>query len=331
MDTNLTPAHDTDLQTAITPLRLVVAVGGNALIQRGEIGTVEQQQEHANTAMAPVAQLARAGHHIVLTHGNGPIVGNILLRSEFARDLVSPMPLYIAGADSQGGIGYMLRTALVNQLSMLDVQRGVIAMVTSVIVDSDDDAFGTPSKPIGPFYSAETAARLAEEQGWSFADEPGRGSRRIVPSPAPVELVEAQEISRLAERGTIVIAAGGGGVPTLRDESGLERGIDAVVDKDRASALLGTCIDADLLAIIMEADAVYADWGTSSQRRLAELTVTEAQALLDSDEFSAGTMAPKIEAAVTFTGQTGNPTVICSAESLQNALAGEAGTRIVAG
>jgi carbamate kinase len=279
--------------------------------------------------MAPVASLARAGHKIVLTHGNGPIVGNILLRNEAARELVSPMPLHIAGADSQGGVGYMLRTALVNQLRLLDVERGVVALVTSVLIDIDDPAFSTPDKPIGPFYSTDTAARLAREQAWSFVDEPGRGSRRIVASPEPLEVLELREIAHLSELGTIVIAAGGGGIPTTRGANGLERGADAVVDKDRTSGLLGTQLNADALVIIMEEDAVYSDWGTPGQRELRTLSVADARSRLASGQFPRGSIAPKIEAGIAFTAGTGNPTLICSVESMSATILGRAGTRIV--
>src|SRR3990172_3200614 len=229
---------------------VVIAIGGNALIRRGEKGTVEQQMRHTDACMAHVARMVGAGTPIIITHGNGPIVGNIVIQMECARNTVPPMPLYIADADSEGGIGFLLQQSLYNHLRRHIKSVGVVCVITQVVVDPDDPAFKRPTKPIGPFYSRDEADALASERGWAMFEDAGRGWRRVVPSPMPVRIIEAGVIKKIAEGGDIVIAAGGGGVPVVEDKDGSLKGIDAVVDKDHASSLLARQGGAQKLVIL---------------------------------------------------------------------------------
>ncbi len=316
-------------RTTDTRRTLVIALGGNAILRRGDDGTITTQFARADASMQHIAALAGAGHHIVLTHGNGPVVGNIVLRNEAARDTVPPMPLYIAGADSEGGIGLMLQMSLYNRLLLSGVDRPVVSVITQCVVDADDPAFTTPSKPIGPYYDAEGAERLRAGEGWVFAEEGDRGWRRVVASPHPRRIVEAGTIRRLAEQGDIVIAAGGGGVPVLERADGTLEGVDAVIDKDHATALLACDLQADTLVILMEEPTVFAAYGTPQQRPLQQLTVAEAEALLGGDELANGSIRPKVEACTRFVRDCGGRALICAVDSLEDALAGSAGTQIL--
>lgn len=311
-----------------TPRRIVVALGGNAIVRADERGTIEQQFVHAEEAMAGIAALAAQGHVLVVTHGNGPVVGNIVIRGEAARDVVPPMPLYIADADSEGGVGLMLQQALHNELLRVGVDRQVATIVTQTIVEPDDPAFAKPSKPIGPYVSEHDAHTRSAEEGWVFREFPGRGWRRVVASPLPVSIVEAPTVASLAEHGTIVIAAGGGGVPVIEAPDGSLAGVDAVVDKDWAGAVLACALDADLYVIAMESDAVYLDWGTPAQRKLTRLSAAEARRLLDSSAFESGTVGPKVAAAAYAVENCGCEAVICSTEALSRIAGGLEGTRI---
>ncbi|MCE5203422.1 MAG: carbamate kinase [Actinomycetia bacterium] len=310
-----------------TPLA-VVALGGNAILRRGDDGTIRTQFMRSNAALRHVVPMLAGGHRLVLTHGNGPVVGNILIRSEAARDQVAPMPLYIADADSEGGIGLMLQMSLYNQLTLAGISRRVSTVITQCIVDPDDPAFTTPTKPIGPYYTETQAAALEKAEGWSFVSVNGAGMRRVVASPRPIRIVEADTIASLARDGEVVIAAGGGGVPVVERADGTIEGIDAVIDKDWASAVLACAIDADTLVILMEADRVYADFGTPEQRAIDSLTVREAEKLLGTLE--RGSIAPKVAASAFFARTTGRDAIICGTECLQDALAGRAGTRVTA-
>lgn len=309
-------------------LRLVVALGGNALVRPGEQGTIEQQFDHARDATETLARLVARGHTVALTHGNGPIVGNIVLRGEAARDVIPPMPLFISDADSEGGIGLMLQQVLHNHFVHLGVDRDVISLVTQTVVDSSDPAFDDPRKPIGPFMTETQARERETRDGWTVARFDGRGWRRLVASPDPLRLVESGAITALAEAGAVVIAAGGGGVPVVELPDGTLRGVDAVVDKDLAGALLACALGAQVFAILMESDAVYADWGGPDERRLERLGPDEARALLESDTLERGTIEPKLRAALRAAESCGCRSIICSAEALHDALDGRAGTTI---
>ncbi|GAV30827.1 carbamate kinase [Coriobacteriaceae bacterium EMTCatB1] len=308
---------------------LVIALGGNAILRRGDDGTIETQFRRADESMQQIVPLVQAGAKVVLTHGNGPVVGNIVVRNEAARDQIPPMPLYIADADSEGGIGFMLETSLTNALARAGSHRRVVTVVTRCVVDPLDPAFQRPTKPIGPYYTAEEAARLAAEEGWAFAEVPSGLMRRVVPSPKPVEIVEAPTIAQLADSGDVVIAAGGGGVPVVRQADGTLQGVDAVIDKDWASAILAEAIGADHLVILMEADRVYLGFGTPDARPLETLTAEEAERL--ASELDAGSVGPKVAACAHFARTTGRDAIVCAVEQLHEALAGGAGTRITGG
>lgn len=311
--------------------RIVIALGGNAILPAGSKGTYDEQSDITARSMAQVADLAAAGHQIVLTHGNGPIVGNIVLRNDAGLALhgIPPMPLYVCGADSQGGIGFMLVQALQNGLRERGLRRPVAALVTQVVVDRDDPAFERPTKPIGPFYDAERAEQLRRELGWAVVEDSGRGWRRVVPSPQPREVVEWEAIRALLEREVIAVAVGGGGIPVVRRDDGSLAGVDAVIDKDRASALLASMIGAHTLVIITSVDRVYRRFGKPDAEALAVLESGRAAALLAAGEFPAGSMGPKIESALAFLAGGGREVVITDPDSLAAAVRGEAGTRIV--
>jgi carbamate kinase len=310
--------------------RFVIALGGNAIIPSGHRGTFDEQRELTRQTMDQVAELSRNGHEIVLTHGNGPVVGNIVLRGAAGLEKhgIPPMPLYVCGADSQGGIGFMIQQALQNSLRACGIQRPVAALVTQVIVDRDDPAFEKPTKPIGPFYTAEQAAQLRRENGWTVVEDAHRGWRRVVPSPQPIEVVEWEVIRAMIQAGIIAIAAGGGGVPVARDDAGELRGIDAVIDKDRASALLGRLIGADTLVIVTSVERVFRAFGTPQAQPLSHLTAAEAKQLLDAGEFPTGSMGPKIEAALAFLADGGRRVLITSSGSILRGLEGGSGTWI---
>lgn len=308
---------------------LVVALGGNAILRRGDDGSIETQQARSDEAMGPIARLVGAGWCVAVTHGNGPVVGNIVIRYEAARDLVTPMPLYIAGADSEGGLGFMLQLSLANALWMQGVGNLVATIITETVVDRNDPAFGRPTKPIGPFYTAEHAEALrTAEPEWVLVEVSGAGWRRVVASPRPLRIVQAPVVKRLLADGMVAIAAGGGGVPVCEAADGQLHGVDAVIDKDWASAMLARQIDADGLVILMESDRLYLDWGTERQAGVERLTVEEAERLLGSGALESGSIAPKVAASAWFARETGRAAIMCRAEELEGALGGRCGTRI---
>ncbi|HSG28410.1 MAG TPA: carbamate kinase [Candidatus Krumholzibacterium sp.] len=307
----------------------VIALGGNAIIPADGTGTIEQQREVTAETMGQVADLILSGRKVIVTHGNGPIVGNILERNEAVRDRIPPMPLDICGADSQGGIGYMIQQILRNQLVDRGIDRQVVSLVSQVVVDGNDDAFVKPTKPIGPFYTAGEADRMISTKGWVMKEDAGgRGFRRVVPSPTPIEIVESPTISDLLSRGTIVIAVGGGGIPVVKKDGHLE-GVEAVIDKDRAASVLAEKISAERLIILTNVDAVYRNWGKADQEEIREISLPEISALYEAYEFPAGSMGPKIRAAIDFISNGGERSVITHAESLLEACMGNAGTHII--
>jgi carbamate kinase len=307
---------------------IVIALGGNALAQPGEEGTITQQFKHTRESLGAVVELAREGWHIAIVHGNGPQVGNELIRNEQSRDIVPPLPLGVLVAATEGWIGYMIQQSLQNALRRGGVQRQVVTMVTQVLVDPDDPELQRPTKPIGRTMDEATARSLADEMGGEIAETKG-GWRRVVPSPRPTEIVEREMIRALVGQGHLVIAAGGGGCPVyVHEKWGLE-GIDAVVDKDRAAAILGRDIGADVLVILTDVDRVYLDFGTPRQRAIERLTVAEAEALLAGGELGSGSMAPKVEAAAEFVRRGGTRAIIARLDQGREAVAGQAGTEIV--
>lgn len=317
----------------VTRQRMVIALGGNAIIPAGQEGTYEQQLAITRATMKQVASLAQDGHQVVMTHGNGPVVGNIVLRNDAGMAVhgIPPMPMFVCGADSQGGLGFMLQQSLQNALTEIDLDIPVTSVVTQVLVDSNDSAFANPTKPIGPYYDEAQAQLLRDENGWTVVKDAGRGWRRVVPSPEPCEVVEWVAIRALVGAGVLTIATGGGGVPVVRDEDGLLEGVDAVIDKDRASALLGGLIGADLLIIVTMVDKVCVNFGQPDEKALDLLTADEAAAMLAAGEFPAGSMGPKIESAITFLAGGGQAVIITSPENILAAVAGKKGTTIVPG
>jgi carbamate kinase len=315
----------------IDPVRyptLVLALGGNALIRPGDAGTLEEQYRRISEAMAHTADLVTAGFAIVLTHGNGPMVGNLLLQMECARALVPPMPLFMSDADTEGSLGYLIQQCLVNELHRRGRAQGVATVITQVVVAADDPAFNAPDKPIGPFYTAAEVERLTTERGWRLAEDAGRGWRRVVPSPRPLTVVEQDIISYLLQGGIIVIAAGGGGVPVIRQEGGDLKGVEAVIDKDRTAAVLAREINADLLIFVTAVEYVFLDYGKPSQRPLKTLDAAQTRKYLEAGHFAPGSMGPKMEAALDFLSQSGQRVLITQPETLAQALQGHTGTHI---
>jgi carbamate kinase len=316
---------------SIDPVRyptVVLALGGNALIRPGNAGTLTEQQRRISEAMAHTADIVAAGFALVLTHGNGPMVGNLLLQMEFARALVPPMPLFMSDADTEGSLGYLIQQCLVNELHRRGRAQGVATVITQVVVATDDPAFNTPDKPIGPFYTAAEVERLQKERGWRLIEDAGRGWRRAVPSPHPLTVIEQDIISYLLRGGIIVIAAGGGGVPVIRQANGDLAGVEAVIDKDRTAAVLAREINADLLIFLTAVEYVYLDYGKPSQRPLKTLAAAEARQHLEDGQFAAGSMGPKMEAALDFLSRGGQRVLITQPETLAAALEGHSGTHI---
>lgn len=306
----------------------IISIGGNTLIRQGEKGAIEEQFIHTEECMAYVARLAARGGKVVVTHGNGPIVGNIVIRNEAAKDTTPPMPLYICNADSEGGIGFMIQQSLYNKLKKLNIKRNVATIVTQVLVEKNDAAFSNPTKPIGPFYSKEEAETIRRQKGWQIVEDSQRGYRRVVPSPKPIKVIEAEVIRKLAMDGVIVIAAGGGGVPVIELEGGCLNGIDAVIDKDLATAVLACDIEADTFIDLTSINNVFINFGKQNQKALDMLSVADARKYLAAGEFAPGSMGPKIEAAIEFLESGGKEVIITAPNLLEKAMQGEAGTRI---
>jgi carbamate kinase len=310
----------------------VIAIGGNALILDGQRGTIAEQFENATVTSRHIAALVADGWRVVVTHGNGPQVGFILLRSELMADSaqIPRLSLDMSVADSQGGIGHILGNALLNELGARGLKDRVACLLTHVVVDPADPAFAEPTKPIGPAYSAEEAAAKRAENGWAMVEDSGRGYRRIVPSPHPLRIVEADQIRTLVAAGFVVIAAGGGGIPVVEEPPAAYRGVEAVIDKDLASALLAASLAIPLLVLSTGVEQVAIHFRQPEQRFLDRLSVDEARGYLAAGEFPKGSMGPKVEAAITFLEHGGSEVLITSPASLERAFRGESGTRIVA-
>lgn len=307
--------------------KIVVALGGNAILQAGQKGTAKEQLANVQLAAEQIAQLILAGHQVVLTHGNGPQVGNILLQNAAASPTVPAMPLDVCGAESQGFIGYLLQQSLSNILKKHGRMQPVVTVVSQVVVDPEDPAFSAPSKPIGPFYSSAQAAELMSKEKLAMQEDKARGGwRRIVPSPLPLRIWERDAILSLIASGAIVIAAGGGGIPVIETADGL-RGVEAVIDKDLAGQRLAVDIGADILLILTDVEAVALDWGLPTQRFLSQVSLTEAQEYQAAGHFKAGSMGPKVAAACNFLASGGQMAIITSLAEANLALEGKKGTR----
>ncbi len=305
---------------------VVLAVGGNALLRPGDKGTAEEQMLRARETAEAIYPLFES-YKVVITHGNGPQVGAILLQNENSRNVVPPMPLDVCGAMSQGEIGYFLAQSFYEVIRNKGIDKSVVAILTRVIVDEKDPAFKNPTKPIGPFYTEEEAKKLAREKGWHVIEDSGRGWRRVVPSPDPLGIVEKDAIRRLIDSGFIAIAVGGGGIPVIR-KNGKLQGVEGVIDKDLASATLAWDIRAERMIILTSVEQVYLNFGTPEQRGIGEMSVDEAERYLKEGHFKKGSMYPKILASIRFIRNGGEEVLITSPEKLMDALNGETGTRV---
>jgi carbamate kinase len=306
----------------------LIAVGGNSLIRAGETGTIAEQLANARRTASAIVQLIRDGWRVVVTHGNGPQVGAQLLRSEAAVEQLPGETLDMCGAATQGEIGYLLCHALREGLAHAHLDVPVAGLITQTVVSADDPAMQRPTKPIGPFYSREEAERRKRLYGWSVVQDANRGYRRVVPSPEPLEIVETDAIRALLSSGVLVVACGGGGIPVVRRGDMLQ-GIEAVIDKDRASALLATSLGVDAFIISTDTQFVFLDYGKPAQRPLRETTTRDLERHLAAGQFPPGSMGPKVESALRFLRNGGREVVITSYEYLRDALRGEAGTHIV--
>lgn len=299
----------------------VIALGGNALLRGNEEGTIEQQEQNATDTLENLVYLIKEGYELVITHGNGPQVGNILLRNDAGQQIynIPAMPLDICVADSQGGIGYMIERMMRNVLHKHGIKKNVITMVTLVEVDKSDPAFLNPSKRIGKSYSKEEAERMTKDNNWIFKPSKIPGTyQRVVPSPVPLEIINKETIQLLVKNGNIVIAAGGGGIPVYFDEEKKVRTLDAVIDKDMASSLLATNINADELYILTDVSFIYKDFGKPTQEKLEFLNYVDTVKYLETGTFSEGTMEPKIRACLNFIKNGGKKSVITEAKKLED-------------
>ncbi|PID89076.1 MAG: carbamate kinase [Bacteroidia bacterium] len=300
----------------------VVALGGNALLRGNQKGTSEEQDKNTQDTLENLIYLAKEGYNLVISHGNGPQVGNILMRNDAGESMydIPQMPLDICVADSQGGIGYMIERNLRNVLRQRGINRNVVTVVTEVVVSRDDAAFADPQKRVGKIYDKAEADKLTADLGWEFKEEvkkPG-GWRRVVPSPEPLDIMNHELIKDLVEKGTIVIAVGGGGVPVAIEANGKVEGVEAVIDKDKASSLLGTLIGADEFYILTDVPFIYKDFNKPTQEKLELLTLAEAQKYMDEGQFSKGSMEPKVKACMDFVEKGGAKAVITEATKLED-------------
>ncbi|VAW03439.1 Carbamate kinase [hydrothermal vent metagenome] len=310
--------------------KLVIAIGGNSLIPDKDHESVQDQYAAAAATDEHIAGLIEQGWDVAISHGNGPQVGFILRRSELASNELHEIPLDYCGADTQGAIGYMLQQNLINDFRQRGIDKNVVTLVTQVEVDRNDPAFQSPSKPIGSFMDEDEAKRRRDEEGWDIKEDAGRGWRRVVASPQPKRIVELEVIKSLLDAGVVTIAVGGGGIPVIMNEAGDLEGIAAVIDKDLASALLASQVDADMLLISTAVEKVALNFGTPEQRWVDQFTLEEVKQYLDEGgHFAEGSMAPKMRAVVQFLEAGGKEALITNPENLERAVAGETGTRIV--
>jgi len=308
----------------------VIAIGGNSLIKDNTRQSIPDEKAAIRETVGHIAEMIAQGWNVVITHGNGPQVGFILLRSELARHVLNQtVPLDVAGADSQGGIGYMIQQALGNELRRRGLSKRTVTLVTQTLVDPADPAMQHPSKPIGLFYNAQEAQQRQHEHGWTMIEDAGRGWRRVVPSPYPRKIIESSLIETMVNTGVVVISTGGGGIPVIADQNGDIVGIEAVIDKDLASSLLASTLHADLLLISTGVEKIALNYRQHDQHDLDKLTLGEAQNYLDEGHFAKGSMEPKIRAAIEYLQHGGKAVLITRPETITRALAGETGTWIL--
>lgn len=306
----------------------VIALGGNAIVSRDEKGTIEEQASNLKKTAEAIIDVAREGMSVVVTHGNGPQIGAILIQNEMAKETVPSMPIDVCVAESQGLIGYLIEKALRDAAAERNLDLQIAAVLTQTLVRPDDPDFKAPSKPVGPFYDELTASRLAKEQGYRMIEDSGRGWRRVVPSPAPIEVIEAPTIRQLVEKGFMVIANGGGGIPVIQKD-GLTIGVEAVIDKDLSSQKLATQIGASTLLLLTDVRKVYLNFGKPNQSEIDQMTAEEAYKYLRQGQFHKGSMEPKVRAAAEFVKSGGKLAAIGSLDDAYNTLKGRSGTRIL--
>lgn len=307
----------------------VVAVGGNALIKDKAHQSIQDQFDCASDTMTHIVDMIEKGWDVVVTHGNGPQVGFILRRSELARDVLHEVPLDYCGADTQGAIGYMFQNALQNEFKRRGIEKDAATVVTQTVVDRNDPAFQKPSKPIGTFMDEEEANRRVETEGWAVVEDAGRGYRRVVPSPIPTRIVEANVIDTLIKAGKTVVGVGGGGIPVVEDEAGHIKGVEAVIDKDFSSSLLATMIDADLFIISTAVEKVALNFNSDDVVYLDKMTVAEAKQYIEEGHFAPGSMLPKVQAIIKYLENGGKKALITDPEHISEALEGKTGTWIL--
>ncbi len=309
--------------------KIVVALGGNAIIAAGQKGTITEQFANTRKSLDGIIKLIKDGYQMVITHGNGPQAGMMLLRVEAGLvKNVADRPLGVIVADTQGGMGYMIEQSLQNRLIKEGIEKDVVTIVSQIVVDKDDPQMIDPSKPVGPFYSEEQARKMIDEKSWKMVEDAGRGWRRVVPSPIPQTVVEKKVIKRVVESGDVVIACGGGGIPVYIEEDGTYEGVDGVVDKDFATAVIAEEIGAKILVISTGVEKVAINFGKPDQKELDTMTIAECQKYLDEGQFPKGSMGPKIAAAVKFIEQGGDKVYITSPNKIAEALEGKTGTLI---
>jgi len=308
--------------------RIVIALGGNALLRKGQKGTYQEQLENAKRTAKFLADVIEKGYEVVITHGNGPQVGAIMLQNEIAKEIVPPFPLDVANAETQALIGYMIQQSLKNELNARGVDKEIVTLITQVVVDKDDPAFNNPTKFIGPYYAEEEAKKLMQEKGWIIKPDPRGGWRRVVPSPDPKDIVEKNIIRDLVNQGFIVITAGGGGIPVVKTDHGYE-GIEAVIDKDLASALVGKIVRADTLLILTDVEYVLLNYKKPNQKPIKQMSASEAEKYYREGHFPPGSMGPKVLACIRFVRWGGKKGIIGHLERATEALEGKTGTVIL--
>ena len=317
------------LATDTKPL-VLVALGGHAFMQSGEKGTFDVHAKNAAAICRTLTDMVTAGYNIVITHGNGPQVGNLLLLNESDNSALPKMPLDVLVAQTEGSLGYFLQQAMINELKSRGSKKYVMTVISQVAVDPNDAAFRSPNKPVGPFLDEAEAKRRQQMLGWMISADPaGRGWRRLVPSPRPVKVVQWRMIRESAEAGHIVIACGGGGIPVIKTDQGLFKGVEAVIDKDLTSSILGTQIGAEILVILTQVPHVYTDFNTPEQRPVRAITIDDLERLAHQGQFPDGSMGPKVAAAVSFLENGGKRAIVTNPPNLTDALAGRAGTHII--
>lgn len=308
-------------------MRIVVALGGNALQAEGKPATAESQLEVVNETVKYLADMIEKGHELIIAHGNGPQVGRLVIQNEYASKVTPAMPFDVCGAMSQGMIGYHIQQALKDELKRRNIDKPVSSIITQVVVDKNDKGFEKPTKPIGPFYSEEEAKNLEKEKGYIMVEDAGRGYRRVVASPQPEKIVELNTVKTLVNEGQVVITVGGGGIPVVEDEKGFLHGVAAVIDKDFASEKLAEDLNADMLLILTAVDRVAINFGKSNQKNLPVMSIKDAEKYINEGQFAPGSMLPKVKAAIKFAAsKKGRKTLIASLNRAKDALVGNSGT-----